>query len=151
MDPRHYSAVPKTVTIPVTPAGASDVLATSVINAGDIEAYPLIRIVGPPSGEPVSRIELVNATADVTFDVTASIPPKATLLGDMEARITGAARSVITLDGQSKYGSWQPPREPFFIAPDPVAPGGVNALFLRTVPAGAAVTCTLEYRDCFAG
>jgi hypothetical protein len=68
----------------------------------------------------------------------------------MDGRITGAPRSPITLDGQSKYGSWQLPRDPFRIDPDPSGQGGFNNLYLRTTPAGAPVTATLEYRDTWA-
>lgn len=150
-DPRHYSAFPRRVEIPVTPAGADQVTAVSVVNAGNANAYAVVTIVGPTSGPAVSRIELVNATADVTFDVATTIPARSVLVGDMQAQVTGAPRSAITLDGQSKYGAWQLPREAFYIAPDPVAIGGVNALYLRTVPAGAPVVCTVDYRDCWSG
>ena len=142
---------PREVVVPVAPAGAVQVPVVSAINAGNARAYPSIRIDGPTSGEPVSRIELVNATADVTFDVATTLPSRSVLVGDMEARVTAAPRSVITLDGQSKYGSWQFPRDAFFLAPDPQAQGGVNALYLRTTPGGAPVTCSLTWSDTWSG
>lgn len=151
VDPRHYSAQVHEVQIPVTPAGATEVTVVSVKNIGNGRAYPLIRINGPSSGEPVTRIELVNATANVSFDVAATLPANATLVGDMEARVTAAPRSVVTLDGQTKYGAWQLPREAFYLAPSPEAPDGVNAVYLRTTPAGADVTATIEYRDTSSG
>lgn len=149
-DPRHYGPLVKTVGIAVTPAGSAPV-PTEVINSGDANAYPLIRIVGAPSGTPLTRIELVNNTAGVSFDVLTTIPSNSLLIGDMDARITSAPRSVITLDGQTKYGAWQLPRDPLFIAPDPAAVNGSNLLYLKTTPAGAAVTCTVEYRDTWNG
>lgn len=149
-DPRHYSAIPRRVIIPVTPAGATP-LTTQVFNSGNIAAHPVISIQGPTSGPPVTRLTLVNATARVTFGATLVLANGSTLTGDMYARITGAPRSVVTLDGQSKYGSWQLPREPFRIDPDPSGLGGYNLLYLQTEPAGAPVICTLEYRDTWSG
>jgi hypothetical protein len=149
-DPRHYSAVLRRVTIPNTPAGSAPVTVT-VNNAGDIPAHPKITIAVPTTGQTLSRVELVNESGLITFHVQMAMPPGATLVGDMEARVTGAPRSTITLDGQSKYGSWQLPRAPFRIDPDPYAIDGDNVIYLRTEPAGAPVTCTLEYRDTWAG
>jgi hypothetical protein len=149
-DPRHYSAVPRRVEVPVTPAG-SDPVSVQVFNDGNIPAYPYITIIGPTTGPAVTRVELVNETGLVTFDVALTLPARSALVGDMEARITGAPRSVVTLDGQSKYGSWQLPRQPFRIDPDPSGQGGFNLVYLRTEPAGAPVKCTLSYRDCWAG
>lgn len=146
-DPRHYSAAPRTVHIPNTPAGGiSAPTPTSAINAGNGNAYPTITIAGPPDGSPpVTRVELVNNTFDVTFVVEALLPPNSTLVGDMEARAIGAPRSVVTIDGQSKYGAWQHPRQTFVLGP------GENLLHLITEPAGAPVSCQLDYRDTWSG
>lgn len=141
-DPRHYAAGETIVAIPPSPAAAPS--ETSVVNIGNAPAYPLIRVVGAGS-TPVTRIELVNTTTDVTFDVQAILPAGATLLGDMPARSSGAPRSIVTIDGQSKYGGWQFPREAFRLNP------GLNSIALRTVPDGAPVTCTLTYRDTWSG
>lgn len=143
-DPRHYGASEKQVTLPVTPAG-SDVLVISVVNLGNGPAYPLIRVSGPTEGEPVSRVEVANTTNDQTFAVAAILPRGATLRGDMEARATGAPRSVVTIDGQTKYGAWQNPRQTFQLNP------GANLVTLRTVPAGAPVRAELVYRDTSSG
>lgn len=148
-DPRHYSAVAKSITVPVSTAG--DMNPVSVTNDGDLPAYPLITVVTRSSSVAVQRVQLVNTTGLVTFDVQLTIPPRSTLIGDMAARATGAQRSVITLDGTSKYGSWQLPRTPFRIDPEPYAIGGENVLYLLTDPPGADVICTLDYRDTWAG
>jgi hypothetical protein len=150
-DPRHYSAVPKRVIIPNTPAGATTPTTVNVTNEGNVPAYPVITVVGPTSGPSVSRVTLSNLTGLVIFDVQLILPNKSVLIGDMKARVTGASTSPITLDGQSKYGAWQLPREPFRIDPDPLGRSGFNVLSLQTVPAGAPVTCTLDYRDTWAG
>lgn len=148
-DPRQYSATVHKVTIPVTPTTGAPVY-TQVTNIGNSAAYPVITITGASNGVTVSRIELVNQTGLVTFDVILTLLKGSVLIGDMDGRITGAPRSPITLDGQSKYGSWQLPRDPFRIDPDPTGQGGYNNLYLRTTPAGAPVTCTIEYRDSWA-
>jgi hypothetical protein len=150
-DPRIYAAVPKTVQIPVTPTVTGDPLLTQVVNDGNSEAYPIIRIEGPTFGPPVTRIQLVNETALVAFEAELTIPSGSVLIADMDARIRGTSDSPITLDGQTKYGAWQLPREPFRIDPDPTGFGGYNSVYLRTEPANAAIECTLEYRDTWAG
>lgn len=140
-DPRHYSAFQlesKITPVPVT----GTIVPKAVINQGNGMAYPNIRISGT---QAVSRIELVNASYDLSFVVQAQVPATSTLIGDMEARATGAARSVVTIDGQSKYGAWQHPRDTFALGP------GQNDVYLNTTPAGAAVTCTLTYRDTYQG
>lgn len=149
-DPRIYAAVPKRVEIPVTPSGTLEPQRTQVVNIGNSAAYPVITVVGPEWGA-VSKVSLVNETALVSFEATLALNPGATLVADMDARITGAPRSVLTLDGQSKYGAWQLPREPFRIDPDPTGFGGYNSIYLRTEPAGAPVKCYLDYRDTWAG
>lgn len=150
-DPRHYNAIPTTVTIPVTPANAVDPQKTRVFNLGNSAAYPIITFKGPSFGVDVRRIQLVNETALVNFEAELTLSRGSILVADMDARITGAPRSIITLDGQTKYGAWQLPRQPFRIDPDPTGFGGYNELYLRTEPAGAPVVCTIEYRDTWAG
>lgn len=78
------------------------------MNEGNGQACPTIRVAVPTAAaSPVNRAELVNETLDLTFAVQAVLPPGATLVGDMEARAIGAPRSVVTVDGHSKYGAWQ--------------------------------------------
>lgn len=145
-DPRIYSFAQRAVAVPVTPAGATEAIAVSARNDGNGRAYPLIRIRNTGLVD-ITSIELVNATADAVFRVQATILPGAELVGDMPAKVTAAPRSVVTVGGQSVYGGWVAPRDPFYIAPAPEAPLGVNALYLRTQPPGASVAALLEYRD----
>lgn len=149
-DPRHYGAIPKEVRIPVS-TDENNPITTPVVNIGNLPAFPIITIKKPTGSTPVNRIRLVNATALVTFDVQLVLQRGSTLVGDMEAYNTGAARSIITLDGQSKYGSWQLPREPFRIEPDPTGFGAFNQVYLITDPPGQAIECTLQYRDTWSG
>jgi hypothetical protein len=149
-DPHHYSAVLKKITIPNSPNRLAPII-VQVTNEGDIPAYPVITVIGPTSGPSVTRVTLTNRTNLILFDVQLSIPNKATLVGDMQSRITSAPVSQITLDGQPKYGAWQLPRDTFRIEADPTGMNGFNELYLTTVPAGAPVVCTLSYRDTWAG
>ncbi|MGD9989314.1 hypothetical protein [Pseudonocardia sp.] len=149
-DPRIYSASERIISVPVTPAGQDDVDTASVANVGNAPAYPVVRIDNRGSTE-VTAVQVVNATAGSAFEISGVIPPGAQLVGDMPARVTAAPRSVVTLDGQPKYGAWQPPRDPFYLAPDPYAAAGVNAVWCRTTPAGANVNVSLEYRDTWSG
>lgn len=143
-DPRHYSAFVRQVTIPQTPLGV-DPQTVTVINAGNGAAWPLIRVLGPSSADLLRRVELVNRTQNVSFTVAAVVARGSTLLGDMEARATGAPRSVVTIDDQPKYGAWQHPRQSFFLGP------GGNDIYLRTDPPGVPIVCSLEWRDTWSG
>lgn len=144
-DPRHYSAVPKRIFVP---NGGS----VNVTNEGNVAAYPVIIITGPTSGPPLTRVTLTNQTTLVSFDVILTVPTRSVLIGDMQARIVGTAgKSPITLDGQTRYGAWQLPRSPFRIDPDPTGQLGYNVISLTTVPANIPITCTLDYRDTWAG
>lgn len=143
-DPRHYSAQVHMVDVPISASRDNPVLAQAV-NLGNAPAHPTIRILGPTSGDPAARVVLTNVTTDEKFDVRAVLPRGSTLLGDMPAFATGAPRSPVTIDNQSKYGAWQHPRKTFTIWP------GVNQLMLEVEPAGTAVTCSVEYSSTGSG
>lgn len=149
-DPRHYSAVEHVVEVPIS-SGTGDPEAVEVTNLGSVAAYPLIEIFGPTSGPPVSRVTVTNQSALVAFDVKLTLQAGSVLTGDMDALVTGAPRSIVTLDGQSKYGAWQLPRDPFRIDADPAGHGGFNMIYARTVPDGAPVRVRLTYRDTWSG
>lgn len=142
-DPRHYSIRPRIVTVPVAAAGVTDPPTVTASNAGSADAYPVIRIKGAATS--VSRVQLVNATADVVFDVAVPITDGAELIGDMPALVVSAPRSPVTLDGAGKYGAWQFPRDPFYLSP------GDNQLYARTTPEGVPVVVTVAYRHTWPG
>jgi hypothetical protein len=148
-DPRIYSARERIVPVAVTPAGASAVTAVSAVNVGNSRAYPVIQIDNRDT-VALTGVQLVNATGDVAFEITTTIPAGSQLIGDMPAWVTQAGRSVVRLDGNGIYGAWAPPKDPFFLEPAPFAVGGSNAVWLRTTPGGANVACTLTYRDTWA-
>lgn len=148
-DPRIYSARSREVLIPVSGSGPV-VTAAAATNIGNGRAYPVIRVTGAPDVQ-VTGLELVNVTGNVAFEWSGVLPPSRELIADMPAVVTSEPRPKITVDRQSKFGSWVSPREPFFLAPDPDAPSGVNAVYLRTTPASAAVTCSLQFDDTWVG
>lgn len=149
-DPRHYSAVPVKATVANTPANGTPVQ-TQISNLGNIDAYPLIRIEGPTSGPPVTSIEISNKSTLQTLKLELLLPSGSVVLADMEARVTAAPRSVITLDEEPRYGAWQLPRDPFIISADPLGQGGFNLFTMETVPAGAPIKVTFEYRHTWSG
>jgi hypothetical protein len=149
-DPRIYSARMRSIPIPVTPAGQNVVDVASVPNIGNANAWPVIRIDNRDS-VAVNRVQIVNASAGSTFEVATVIPPGSQVVADMPEYVTQGAGNVIELDEQPKYGAWVPPREPFFLAADPYAVDGVNAVWARTTPEGANVVISLEYRDTWSG
>lgn len=143
VDPRHYSAIEHAVQIPNTAAASVDNPPTTVVNnIGNGPAYPVITM---QPDQTVTAVELVNRSTDVSWRVQTTIGPKSVLVGDMSVRVTGAGRPVITLDGVSKYGAWQFPKDPFRINP------GINEIYLVTTPPGADIAATVAYRDCWSG
>lgn len=149
-DPRIYSARWQEVVVPVSPSDTTLVTAVSASNVGNANAYPIIQVTNSSSVE-VTGLELVNITGNSSFGFAGILPVGGTLVADMPAVVTSEPRSKITIDGQTKYGSWVAPRDPFFLSPDPDAPNGTNAVYLRTTPSNTPVTCTLRYRDCSSG
>jgi hypothetical protein len=150
-DPRHYSAVVNRVELLNTPANALTPTELNVSNIGNVDAYPVITIQGPDTNIPVTNIQINNKSTLGAFNLQLVLPRGSTMIADMEARVTGAQRSVITLDGEPRYGAWQLPREPFVISSDPTGLGGFNVLTMETVPAGAPVKAVIEYRHTWSG
>jgi hypothetical protein len=150
-DPRHYSAVSEKINIPNTPAGALTPTEVQVSNLGNIDAYPVVTIQGPTSGLPVTAIQINNRSTLGALKLELVLPIGGVVVADMVARITAAPRSVITLDGQPRYGAWQLPRDPFVISADPTGLSGYNVLTMETIPAGAPIKATLEYRHTWSG
>jgi len=148
-DPRIYSARWREATVPVS--GTGPIVTTAAItNAGNGNAYPIITV-SAPSDTQVTGFELVNITGNIAFGFSGIIPAGGQLIADMPAVVTSEPRSKVLVNTQRSYGSWIAPREPFYLAPAPDAPGGVNALYLRTTPPETPVICTLRYRDTWYG
>lgn len=149
-DPRHYGAVLKVASVPVLPAGATTAFVVNCANAGNARAYPVIRVRNDDATD-LTALSVINASADVRFEYTGTVPSGSELIADMGARIRATGDSVITLDGQSKYSGWDFPRDAFYLAPDPDVNEGSNSLYIATEPAGADVACSVEWRDTYSG
>lgn len=145
-DPRIYSAREQAIRVPITPAGQTVVDVASAPNVGNGRAYPVIRATNNGT-QTITGFQLVNAAVNVAFEIETVMPPGSQLVGDMPARMTAVPRPTVALDDQPKYGAWAPPRTPFYLGPDPEAVNGVNAVWCRTTPEGAALDVVLEYRD----
>jgi len=150
-DPRHYSAVINRVELPNTPVGALTPTEKNVSNIGNIDAYPVITIQNPINGVTVTSVQISNRSTLGALNLELVLPAGSTVVADMEARITAAPRSVITLDGEPRYGAWQLPRDPFVISSDPTGLGGYNVLTMETIPAGAPIKAIIEYRHTWSG
>lgn len=140
-DPKHYS--PVLYGVGLTVSTATTTVLNQISSTGNAPLYPYIEL---KAGQALTRVQLGNVTTGQVLDVRTAIPSGSTLIADMPARITAAGTSVITVDGVSKYGAWQPPREPFRLDPHPSAEDGVNEIYLITEPAGATVTCNFFLR-----
>lgn len=109
-------------------------------NAGNADAYPLLRFYGPAVGT-VTAVQLENTTTGQTLSIDAGVAEGQILQADMDAAATAANRPLITLDGTTKYGDWRLPRIPFAIAP------GSNTLKFTASGTAASAVCRLQWRD----
>lgn len=87
-----------------------------VTNMGNSVAYPRMQVFGPDTGVTTS-VSFMNVTTGQTSTVTTDIVANQVLTMDMEAMLYPLDTIPITLDGSTRYGDWQHPREPFVLAP----------------------------------
>ncbi|MFC5947081.1 hypothetical protein ACFQH9_02160 [Pseudonocardia lutea] len=159
VDPRIYSATRKSGNVPIYAATGGTVdfaldytvdwdagTRTELVveNAGDANAYPLVRFYGPGSGT-CTGVRLTNSTTGQVLDISATVTAGQILTADMEAAVTGANRLVISLDGSSRYGDWELPRQAFYLAP------GSNTLRFEVTGTSTDVVCNLQWRDTWLG
>lgn len=109
-------------------------------NDGNADAYPFVRFYGPASGT-VTAVRLENTTTGQILDIDAAVPNGSILDADMEAAATGANRLVVSMDGETRYGHWSLPREPFALAP------GSNTLKYTVTGTSTDAVCSLSWRD----
>jgi hypothetical protein len=146
VDPRHYSPLAYAVQLTVSDETATVV--NEVTTEGTAPAYPVIRAV---ANETITRLELINDSADVAFDLKTTVGSGSVVVADMDSRVRSTGTSPVTVDGVSKYGAWQFPRASFYLAPNPEAEDGINQLRVHTEPVGADVDVTLEFRHTYYG
>lgn len=155
VDPRIYSSEVRSGTAAVyaTTGGGTDFAVdfdadfaggsqTELVvqNDGTADAYPLVRFYGSSTGS-VDGVTLTNTTTGQVLDVSAAIAAGQILTADMEAAATGANRLVVSLDGASRYGDWELPREAFALAP------GSNTLRFEVTGTADDAVCNLTWRD----
>lgn len=155
-DPRIYSTVLHTGSVPLytgpsaagtdlpielgvdfAPGARSEFVAA---NAGNADAYPVIRFYGPTSGT-VTAVTLTNTTTGQALNIDTAIPSGQILQADMDAAATAANRELVTLNDTTKYGDWRLPRIPFAIAP------GSNTLKFTASGTSTNAVCRLQWRD----
>lgn len=154
-DPRIYSAEEHSVSVPVyAPSGgavdypidypiewASGIAQQAVAtNAGNADAYPLVRFYGPDTGT-LTAVLLENLTTGEQLEISATVTSGQILAFDGTAYVTGNGDLVVGIDDASRYGDWEQPRVPFRLQP------GDNDL--RFTPTGSAtsVPCVVTWRD----
>lgn len=111
-----------------------------VDNAGDADAFPVVRFYGPTAGT-CTGVSLTNTTTGQVLDINAAVASGQILTADMEAAVTGANRLVVALGGSSRYGSWAQPRTPFALAP------GSNVLRFEVDGTTTDMVANLQWRD----
>lgn len=109
-------------------------------NAGTADAFPLIRFYGSATGS-ITEVTLTNTTTDQALTITTPVGAGQILTADMQAAVTGSDSLVISLDGASRYGSWQLPREAFALAP------GSNTLRYEIAGTATGSVCNLRWQD----
>lgn len=131
-DPRLYSSDPKVNNLTIHESASSGTdfdfnfpqnftlnQATSFIveNEGNAKAYPVIRFFGPTDAGTIDGVTIFNETTGESLEVQASITSGQILKADMLAYIRASGDQVIGIDGSSRYGDWQVPREPLYLQP----------------------------------
>lgn len=116
---------------------ATQNLATAV-NSGFRDAFPTIQF-QHVSGT-VTGVELSNLTTGSTLTIETVIAAGQVLTADMDALVRATGSPVIHIGGASRYGDWQPPRTPFYLAP------GSNTLRFELSGGGSAV-CLVSWRS----
>lgn len=113
-----------------------------ISNGGNANAYPLVRFYGPDTGT-VTGVTLTNNTTGQVFESTADILAGQILTADMRRLVAVEPTEVpyINLDGSNRYGDWQLPREPFYIAP------GDNLVQFEITGTSSDALCVINHRD----
>ena len=159
VDPRIYSTATRSVLLQPYSAsgggvdlpndlpinfGAGSQIEVNADNDGSADAYPLVRFYGPISGT-VTGVTLTNVTTGQVLEISATITTGQILTADMTAAVTGSNQLVVSLDGSSRYGDWELPREAFALAP------GSNTLRFEVTGTSTDAQCLVQWRDTWLG
>ena len=111
-------------------------------NAGNGNAFPVLKFFGPISGT-ITGVTLLNVTTGISFISTTDIIAGQVLTADMDARVRGTGTRLIDLSGASKYGDWVLPRDTFYLQP-----GDNDIQFVVTGTSTDAIA-SLSWRDTY--
>lgn len=158
-DPRIYSEALKTATVGIYSASGGGIdmpeeefgmdfttntaSEVTITNAGDANAYPLLRFFGPTDAGTLTGGTLTNTSNGSIFTHTATILAAKTLEADMRRVVTADGGSVpyVHIDESSRYGDWVLPRTPFYLSP------GQNTLRYEVTGTTTASLVTVSMRD----
>ena len=114
-------------------------------NLGSSPAYPLIRIFGPQDAGTMTAATVTNMTTgqEAVFVFTASLLASDVFSAYMQRIVTNdsAEDPYIALGGSNRWGNWQLPREPFYLAPK-----SVNVIRFEVTGTTTDAECLLSYR-----
>lgn len=127
--------------LPLNMTAATQALAVAN-NGGARDAYPVIRFQFPSGGSGTcTGVQLENLTNGDLLDIDTTIVAGQALTADMDALIRATGGSVVSLDGSSRYGDWQTPRDPFRLSP------GDNTLKFEVTGTSTDIVCSVQWRS----
>ena len=122
--------------------GATSTNERVLTNDGNANAYPKLRFYGPTTGT-LTGVTVTNITTGQTLVINSTILSGQILTADMGRLVTLDPTDVpyINLDGSNRYGDWQLPRDPFYLAP------GDNTLRFEVTGTTTDALCVINHRD----
>lgn len=154
-DPRIYSTAVYQQNVPIYAATAGGVdfgvdfgldftggtqTELVVTNNGTANAFPLVRFFGPTVGT-CTRVKLTNSTTGGVLDILTTLTTGDICTADMNAAVTAANGLIVSTGGSSRYGSWQLPRTPLYLAP------GSNDLRFEVTGTSTDCVANVTWRD----
>ena len=112
-------------------------------NAGDTDAYPLIRFYGPTDAGTLTGMKLTNDTTGQEFEVVTALLAGQILESDQRRIVTADSGTTpfVHIGGASRYSAWVLPRAPFYLA------SGDNLVRYEVTGTTADAPCVLTYND----
>lgn len=114
-----------------------------LVNAGDQDAFPLVRFQYPSGGSGTcTGVTLTNLTNGDVLDITAALLAGQTLDADMDAYVRALPDvPIIGIGSSSRFGDWEHPRDPFRLSP------GSNIIQFEVTGTSTDVVCAVLWRD----
>lgn len=90
----------------------------NAVNTGNAPAYPLIRVYNDiGAGSPITSVAVRNNTVAKEVEVVTAIAAGQFLTIDLDSLVRAVVGPHIHIDGSSRYGDWQHPREVWGLTP----------------------------------